>query len=209
MRLSRIKAVILAAVIALLSISVLVAGTFALFSDKTETNVHLQAATLDAKLYRTSVTGKRVDGNGVIVGYEDKTVVDLEQDGAALFDFSNVLPGVEQEVTLKIENHGTAAFDYFVSIVNVQATSDADKALLSQISITFTPNGGQAVEFSLGEYIEKGQNVKFGTLTSGETATSAEFKIKATFVDGGEIDNSAMGGKVVFDVSVEALQAAQ
>ena len=65
------------------------------------------------------------------------------------------------------------------------------------------------MEFSLGEYIEKGKNVKFGTLTSGETATSAEFKIKATFVDGGEIDNSAMGGKVVFDVSVEALQAAQ
>ncbi len=208
MRLTRMKAVVFAAVIALLSLSLLVAGTFALFSDKKESNVHLQAATLEAKLYRTLITGKKVNGSGSVVDFEDKTSVDLEKDDTALFALDKILPGVEQEITLRIENHGTAAFDYSVSVVNVQAESEADKALLSQMKITVTNSKGTVTEFYLSEYAQKGQNIPLGTLLGGEETAAEEFKIKASFIDSGEIDNSAMNAKAVFDLSVLALQSA-
>jgi len=109
---------------------------------------------------------------------------------------------------LSIENHGGVAFDYSVSVVNVAAESAADKALAQQLKIIVSPAEGEPEVFYLNEYEEKGQNLKLGTLAADESVTKAEFSVKVEFVSGETIDNSAMNGKAVFDLRVDAVQSA-
>lgn len=208
MRLTRMKAIVFSAVIALLSVSLLVLGTFALFSDSSESNVHLQAASLEARLYRTSLSGNRLGEDGTLKPFEESRRVDLEKEDSAIFSLENVVPGVEQTAVLSIENHGGVAFDYSVSVVNVAAESAADKALAQQLKITVSPAEGEPEVFYLNEYEEKGQNLKLGTLAADESVTKAEFSVKVEFVSGETIDNSAMNGKAVFDLRVDAVQSA-
>ena len=208
MRLTRMKAIVFSAVIALLSVSLLVLGTFALFSDSSESNVYLQAASLEARLYRTSLSGNRLEEDGTLKPFEESGRVDLEKEDSAIFSLENVVPGVEQTAVLSIENHGGVAFDYCVSVVNVAAESAADKALAQQLKITVSPAEGEPEVFYLNEYEEKGQNLKLGTLAAGESVTKAEFSVKVEFVSGETIDNSAMNGKAVFDLRVDAVQSA-
>lgn len=210
MRFSRTKAIVLSAVLALLSVGAVVAASFALFSDDSQSTVHLSAGTLEARLYRTNLSGTRMNGEGLLVAFEDDSEVDLTEAGdQTVFDLKNIVPGARQEAALRVENRGGIAFDYTVSVLFTLPETDAEAALAKQLTVTVTPGSGTPVSFALADAAEKGQNIALGRLNamSGQTPAQGAFTVEVSFAAGEGIDNSAMGAELHFDLLVRAVQA--
>ena len=216
MRFTRTKAIIIAAAAALLSAGLLIAATFALFSDSVKTVNHLQAGTLDVSLYKISETGVIADGNGIIPATaqtEDysSSPIDLEASEASVFSLGNCVPGVWQEVTLQIVNNGTVAFDYSVSLVVTSELTGSAALLAEQLMVTVSDADGNAVvpAFSLAVAQERGE-IALGSLTEANAAS--EFKVKVelpaneSVLDSGAEGSTIMGTQVDFDISVKAQQ---
>mgnify|MGYP000759577303 CR=1 FL=1 len=216
MRFTRTKAIIIAAVTALLSAGLLVAATFALFSDSVKVVNHLEAGTLDVSLYKISETSLIADEHGVIPAapvtkdYADAPI-DLEDSEASVFALGNCVPGIWQEVTLRIVNNGSVAFDYSVAIVVTSEIEGKTELLAEQLMVTVSNASGQEVvqPFSLAVAQERGA-IALGSLI--EANSSAEFKIKIALpANEGSLDSGAegatiMGARIDFDLSVKAQQ---
>lgn len=206
MRFSKAKAIALSAVVAMLCAALIVAASLAIFSDSAGSNVHLQAGTLDAGLWKTEVSGYIVGQDGNLAPYEESGLpVDLEKDGADIFQLSDVIPGVWQEAVLEVRNAGTVAFEYSVSIANIKADGQTAQNLLGRLLVTVTPSGGAAVSFLLKDAAQQGRNIPLGTLAAKANGT---FSVRAEFTDDGthEPPESLAGAEVSFDLTVSAVQ---
>lgn len=208
MRFSKAKAIVLSAVVTLLCAGLIVVASLAIFSDTADSNVHLQAGTLEAGLWKTEVAGYVVGEDGNLAEYtENDLPVDLEKDGSEIFQLTNIMPGLWQEVTLEVRNEGTVAFDYSVSMANIQADGQAAQALLGRLMITVTPSqsGVQPRSFLLKDAAEQGLNIPLGTLNAEANGT---FKVKVEFTDDGlqEPPEALANAEVQFDLTVTAVQ---
>ena len=216
MRFTRTKAIVVAAVAALLSAGLLVAASFALFSGSVKTVNHLQAGTLDVSLYKISETGVVADEYGVIPSqpetndYSDAPI-DMEASDTSAFALGNCVPGVWQEVTFKIVNNGTVAFDYSAELIVTSELTGKTQRLAQQLTVTVSKEDGTAAvqPFTLAVAQERGA-IALGSLI--EAGSSATFKIKVELpanessLDSGEENATIMGARIDFDISVKAVQ---
>ena len=207
----RPKAIIMALVVIVLCMSLIVGGTFALFTDKVTLNNHLQAGTLKITLIRTAHSYKILDRDG----YLATTAVSGEEVDAETLDNAFDLPAnaliAPQSVlsaTFKIQNKDTVAFSYSVSLVVKDSegeeidTTDPEllNALHEQLRVELTDLSGTHYlnESSEDLTVDGGSPV-----TVGQTAT---FTVTITFIDDTAINNLAQGQNAYFDIVVSATQ---
>ncbi len=214
------KTILLATIALCLSTALAVGGTYALFTDHTEVNQHLQAGTLKIGLERIAYRDHTLGDDGLMVTSEvNETVVDLRESAKSLFEVEGAVPTAWYESTLRVTNKGSVAFTYGVRIL---WTADADatetelareQALAEQLRITVTPQNAEPVSFMLAECAR--YDIDLGALLAGTNA--ATFTVKAEFVDDRVLnadptaeaakDNDlAQSARLDFDVQVYAVQ---
>lgn len=200
---SKIKVLITATFAIVGAVALLVAGTYALFSDSISIDNHLQAGTLKAKLERTSLNMVTLDPEtGYLVEHSDDEIKDftessmLSENIFGLEEDSLIVPTTFYEVTMKLSNDGSVAFDYTVNIV---LTSESN-ALAEQLKVTVDGDAENAKYLSDGETI-----LASGTLDKTEGSGFITFTIRIEFMNQNN-NNDAQDLKVDFDLMVKAIQ---
>lgn len=200
----KLRALLSAALMIMLSASIAVAGTYALFSDSVEVTNHLQAGTLKVGLERTNLTVRALDENGVLQTTTNANTVSFEEpNNSNIFDLDNKLiaPGAYSEATMQIKNKGNVAFVYSVQI-ELKENSDAE--LANQVNVW--------VKIGNGEYVNKGTLSDFAPanyiVTAGnhvDKNATESFMVKLEF-PGAESNNEAQAKSAYFDLIVFAEQ---
>lgn len=200
---SKIKVLIASAFAIVGAAALVVAGTYALFSDSISIDNHLQAGTLKAKLERTSLNMVTLDPEtGYLVEHSDDEIKDftessmLSENIFGLEEDSLIVPAAFYEVTMKLSNDGSVAFDYTVNIV---LTSESN-ALAEQLKVTVDGDAENAKYLSDGETI-----LASGTLDKTEGSSFITFTIRIEFMNQNN-NNDAQDLKVDFDLMVKAIQ---
>lgn len=200
---SKIKVLIASAFAIVGAAALIVAGTYALFSDSISIDNHLQAGTLKAKLERTSLNMVTLDPEtGYLVEHSDDEIKDftessmLSENIFGLEEDSLIVPAAFYEVTMKLSNDGSVAFDYTVNIV---LTSESN-ALAEQLKVTVNDDAENAKYLSDGETI-----LASGTLDKTEGSSFITFTIRIEFMNQNN-NNDAQDLKVDFDLMVKAIQ---
>ena len=200
----RTKAVVLSVIALAASVTVLIAATFALFSDSSKTTNHLEAGTLEAGLRQINVSGVALQEDGTLAEFSTATDIDLTTDDKRLFALENVCPGVEQTVRLKISNEGTTAFTYSVKVAELTAEGTASRSLASELKVVVKDGAGAVKgEFALDKYADAANDIALGSLLVGQ---EAEFTVTVLF-DRETGSNAAQTGDVTFDLTVTATQS--
>lgn len=212
----RPKAIILALVVIVLCISLIVGGTFALFTDKVTINNHLQAGTLKITLIRTAHSYKILDEDGYLattaVTSESKNVEDADFKNA--FDLpANALiaPQSELSATFEIQNNDTVAFSYSVQLVVTDSEGNeleiADFTELNkQLKLELTDASGNTVSRN-GDTESPANSITVSGAKIVEVDGSETFTVKLAFIDNTEINNLAQSQNAYFDIVVIATQA--
>ena len=142
---NRKRALIVAAAIILLSMTIITGMTWALFTDTQNVTNHLQAGDLKITLKRTELTKTTLNSQGFLVTEPtDKTVVtfsnptDNKQNVFGIETVNGkvtekVVPGSKFVATMQIENNSDVAFNYWVRIDC--KNEDVKKALASQLQV--------------------------------------------------------------------------
>lgn len=185
-------------------------AAWALFSDTEQASTHLEAGTLDAELWEMSESGVRLGADGSFEEYSEKTetnLSDVSLDDDTLFDLKGFIPGMYIQSDLEVRNVGDAPFTYSVSILDVTAETQADKALAEQTKVTVT-SGDTETSFFLDEVLSSEGQTKTIEIP-GEVVASekSDFSIKAEFVNDAA-NNDAKNGQLSFDIQVVAEQVA-
>ena len=183
-------------------------GTYALFTQTVTVNNHIVSGNLDVGLNRISYQEHVIDETtGKMVDKELNTeVIDLKQDGSALFDIKDAVPTSFYEATIQIINNGSVAIDYSAEIIFDQnSLTEQEKELANQIEIIIS-NETVSKTFKL---IDCASNkVDLDTLLKDNdplTLDAQTFKVRATFIDDLN-NNKAQSISVKFDLKVSAIQ---
>ncbi|MBG0762313.1 hypothetical protein IY230_01645 [Acholeplasma laidlawii] len=200
---SKIKVLIASAFAIVGAAALIVAGTYALFSDSISIDNHLQAGTLKVKLERTSLKWAELNPvTGYLVEQTDNEVKDftksstLTENVFGLEDEVLVVPNSFYEATLKLSNNGSVAFDYTVKIV---LTSNSN-ALAEQLKVTVDGDTVNAKLLSDGETI-----LVSGTMDKTVSNSAKSFTIRIEFINQND-NNDAQDLTVDFDLIVTAIQ---
>lgn len=212
------KSIALSMVGLLLSVTLLVAGTYALFSDSATMKTHLQAGTLDAQLLRKGYTTQSLDDKGYLQTdvHTDSPYLDVSNlpTNPSASNYVNVFgmdlddkisPTAEMSADMQIKNNGSVAFIYEIEILPV-AGSGAE--LLEQLTLSVTVNG-TTYQADAGELTLKGTPDSDGKVSADwhvPAGQSKDFTVTVTFADQAD-NNDAQGQTVVFDLTVKAVQA--
>lgn len=198
----------------LLSVVLLVVGTFALFTGKVETKNHLEAGSLEISLYREKLTTYNLKSDGTMdtEGQIDSVRKDFTnatvESVFGLDTNKNVLvaPTSKFIADMTVENHGSVAFSYWVEL---QLTSEVN-ILAEQLKVTVKSTDGT----ELGS-----ATLKDGLTVGGasgievvKVSASATFTVEVEFTNivnpTTESDNNYAKTQVVtFDLIVHATQA--
>ncbi len=213
----KIKRVLLVSCsIILLCMSIIIAMTYALYTDKLSVKNHFEAGQLNLTLQRTYLEYKAIDNSGksnVVIDdsvYDFTGKTDKNMFGMDAGDI-RIAPGSYFEAKLRIinddnpesTNYSNVAFTYSVEIVLLTEYN----ALADQLQVVVTNHKGESTTMRLSDLTD-GYQFEVGTLLAGEE--SEEFSVKVTFLDGassvGINNNAAMGKRAVFDLVVNAVQ---
>ena len=212
----RTRAVLLATVTLMLCISLIAAGTYALFTDDVKLTNHLQAGDLSITLKRTELVKTTLDTSGYLV----ENTVQSATDAAVNFTNSTrenvfgievnekVVPGSKFVAKMQIENQSDVAFGYWIEIICKDKTKGED--LAKQVKITVN-TGADKSDFVGNGLTVKGANDSYiDQLAIGATATftvTLEFLDSAIASNNIEENNLAQGEELDFDLVVHAVQA--
>ncbi len=205
--------------------SLIVGGTYALFTDTVDVNTHLKAGNLDVTLKCTKYSYTVLTEDGIMKTVDADTCPDLSTN-KPLFKDMKAVPTTKHTATVFIGNAGSTAFTYGVRITWNGVTSDNDKALANQIKITIVNTMGTLLDtsddvtktFMLANCESADNDFNLGYLLAGENNETAgegnNIIITAEFLDDGRpgVDtnviknNDAMNGEVTFDIQVYAVQ---
>ncbi|MBQ6980766.1 MAG: hypothetical protein IJQ07_09060 [Clostridia bacterium] len=214
----RPKAIILALVVIVLCMSLIVGGTFALFTDKVTLSNHLQAGTLKITLIRTAHSYKILDNKG----YLATTAVADEEKNVEAADFGNafglpenalIAPQSELSATFEIRNNDTVAFNYSVKLIVTDSTGAeleiADFTKLNeQLKLELTDASGNTVSRN-GDTDSPANNITVNGANVVEVGGSETFTVKLTFIDDTAINNLAQDQNAYFDIVVSATQVTE
>ncbi len=213
-----LKSIAFAMIGLLLSVTLLIAGTYALFSDSATMKTHLQAGTLDAQLLRKGYTTQSLDANGYLQTdvHTDSPYLDVSNlpTDVNASNYVNVFgmdlndriaPTAQMSADMQIKNNGSVAFVYEIEIVPV-AGYGAD--LLDQLSLSVTVNG-TTYGAEAGVLVLKGTPDQEGKVPADWhvfAGQAKDFTVTVSFADQAD-NNDAQDQTVVFDLTVKAVQA--
>ncbi len=204
----RIRTLALSMIVLCISCTIVVGGTFALFSDTDTVSNHLSAGSLDIALDRTEYREYVLAKDGTMTLSAPNTDrIDYATDEKVLFNMVSAVPSSWYQATLEIANEGNTAYDYSVRVLwNTDGKATSEQITFAQqIRITITSdkidNAEHTVSFMLSECANN--TVSLGYMLKG--ADPESFTIKAEFVDD-ENNNAAMRVTLDFDVQVLATQ---
>lgn len=202
------KTLIMSLIITLLALTLLIGGTFALFSDKVTVNNHLAAGSVDVGFEQISYQEYSHKGEGGLLKLTtNDTVIDLTKNGSSVFNIVSAAPGNWFCAQLKVSNIGTIAFDYSVKILwDNKLQDDTMLALADQIKIEILNEEMTSINsFLLSSCNEVESITNVGrVLTNG----SQTFYVKAEFLS--LDDNNQVQGKAInFDLELNAVQVTE
>lgn len=204
------KALLYVCIALLLTTSLAVGVSYALFTDSVEVQNHLEAGTLDVTLERTSLEYTFLNEEGYLVtkteGALDLTEATKENVFGLDTTTTKIVPGSYFDAKLAIGNNGNVAFDYSVEIKLLTKDEELANALAKQLKVTITDAEGKAVaEYMLSDlHGEANCEVKAGHMKANETKHN--FGVKVEFVHHAD-NNDAKSQEVAFDLIVSAVQA--
>ncbi len=204
------KALLYVCIALLLTTSLAVGVSYALFTDSVEVQNHLEAGTLDVTLERTSLEYTFLNEEGYLVtkteGALDLTKATKENVFGLDTTTTKIVPGSYFDAKLAIGNNGNVAFDYSVEIKLLTKDEELANALAKQLKVTITDAEGKAVaEYMLSDlHGEANCEVKAGHMKANETKHN--FGVKVEFVNHAD-NNDAKSQEVAFDLIVSAVQA--
>ena len=213
------KAIILSAVLALMSAIILITASVALFSDSVTVVNYLQAGTLEIGLARVQLNGRTADENGVLTVSSNMERVDLtdaqtDDPDDNVFTFGEQsIPGTWQEATLEIENRGSVAFDYSVAFffAETPAENSAAARLADKLLVTVTAGEGNVLteaNTTLAQIVEQGA-VSVGSITAANETQTFKLKVELPLEEGVLDDGTGetiMSGALSFNITVMARQ---
>lgn len=192
------KVIIISCITILVCLSLIIVGTYALFSQTVNIENHLQAGTLKVKLERTNLIWVELNVDGYLEENQDSTVKDFTsptfENIFGIEDGVLVVPGCYYEASMRLTNDGSVAFDYIVKIV----LKSASNKLAEQIKVIVDGDDANKKALSIGE-----NTVSSGTID--KTDASKAFTVKIVFEED-QYNNAAQNLTVDFDLVVEAIQ---
>ncbi len=202
------------------SVSLLVAGSYALFTDEITVKNHLRAGKLEAKLERVGLTATtftqegcmqnvilQEEGVDVAVDFTYKT----EENIFGFLETDKIAPTCERTAIMQLKNNGDVRYSYWVEVYlpNGKTATAADKELSKQLEITVITKTA-----TITKRLADGLSVGSETEPLGGVAIGAteRFSVSITFLSDvdyiGEMNNNAaQGGTVQFDFVVHVVQA--
>ncbi len=222
MRESKVRTMLLASVMIMLCTSVIVGGTYALWSDQVSVKNHLSAGSLKVELKRTYLEKFALDSEGS--GHLTKTVDDKETSTTAnMFGISNddvIVPSTYYAARLKLTNSGDVAINYVVSI---EVDKNSDVELAKQIIVhvgdkqkaIFDESNGYSMspnDTDCQYLVKETNNGKIDYLTNEIGSGSlnkkqeTEFWVEVLYLDLNN-NNDSQNQKLSFDIYVDATQA--
>ncbi|MGN1099501.1 MAG: TasA family protein [Christensenellales bacterium] len=197
----RVRTMLLSMIVVCLSLTLVIGGTYALFSDQVTVNNHLAAGSLDVGLQRISYQACEIGSNGMLsTGTANTTTVDLTADNSSLFSVDKAVPGSWYQADIRVSNNGDVAFDYGVRILwDSASATPAQTTLAGQIRITVSVGSTQMAQFVLTDL----EDVDLGSILADGAAQV--FTVKAEFVNSEE-NNAAQQSSLDFDLQVYAVQ---
>jgi len=192
------KVIIISCITILVCLSLIIVGTYALFSQTVNIENHLQAGTLKVKLERTDLIWVELNVDGYLEENQDSTVKDFTSPTSenifGIEDGVLVVPGCYYEASMRLTNDGSVAFDYIVKIM----LKSASNKLAEQIKVIVDGDDANKKALSIGE-----NTVSSGTID--KTDASKAFTVKIVFEED-QYNNAAQNLTVDFDLVVEAIQ---
>ena len=210
------RSVLLTVLTLMLCVALVAGGTYALFSDDVTLQNHMQAGTLDVKLYRTKLVAKALNpATGLLTdGTPDTRRIDFsdpDNNSENVFGLTSndkIVPGCMYTATMEIVNETDVAFGYWISFVyDGQSYTGKDLKLAEQLEVTVAviDENGNATDVPLGS-----EDDPVGILTKEAGKDKAAFTISVKFQNlEHEVNNLAKNGAIDFDVIVHAVQVTE
>ena len=214
---ARRRDILISCSIILLCLAIVVGVSYALFTDSVSVQNHLQAGTLDVKLYRTNLKYNVLDNeDGYFNEITDNSTVEFTNStNENIFGINTqnakIAPGSYFEADLKLENNGDVAFTYGVKIKMLNDT-DNEYDLEDQLMVTITQdrNGNGTIEAEEKTYaplrsFTSDTPYAFGEMAADDNAQS--FNVKIEFQNlANDVNNKAQTETAAFDLIVIATQ---
>ena len=202
----KLNVLLLALAMVALSIGLIIAGTYAIFTEQISTTNHLQAGELKATLVREKLITRNLTADGDLEDSEDDRdkdfTVKTDDNIFGLTSETKIVPGSSFTAEMALTNSGDVAFYYWIEI---KVDANSDESLAAQLKLTITPDGGTATAQYLSEGFTVGQNGGIATVSAKSTA---RFKVTILFEDIEEEENNKSQEKEgSFDLIVHAIQA--
>ncbi len=211
----RMKTLLLSCLSIVLCIMVLVAGSFALFTDAARVENHLQAGKLDVTLERIALTTTKLNTNGYMDTVDEQTTadepVDFSEGGGNVFGLSQnevIVPCTVLQATMRISNNSDVAFGYWIEFV-----SRGDSVFCEQLKISVTPENGNTITKYLSDSVTLGSETETLAILAA-TGEAKTFVIKVEFENildpttdaSGRDNNNAQNKEAWVDIIVHATQ---
>lgn len=198
------RALILSGIALLLCVTLMAAGSYALFSDTVTGSAHLQAGTLDITMKRTSLVTNTLDSTTGYMTENRNTTPALAENLDNLFDLTEstrIAPGSSFTATLSIENNSDVAFTYWAEIVN---SENSNSNLSEQLKVTVTV-GDNTYEGTLsdGRITVGSASAPIGEMAKGQAAQSFTVTVEFLTLNTNDL---AQNETVDFDLVVYAVQ---
>lgn len=199
------RILVLSLVTVMLALAVVVAATYALFSETVTIHNHLQAGTLKVQLYRTSLTTNLLDDEGKLTVKTTTGDKEFTDNSENLFDLGAndvLVPTSSVSADMELRNSGDVAVGYYVQLV---ITDGEDTALAQQLKLTVTAPGKTATAAVKDGLMVGSASNYIATVAKGavgEFTVTVEFENKEN-----SVNNQAKTEGLSFDLIVYAIQA--
>ena len=201
---SKVRTLLMTCVMIMLCATMIVGGTYALWSDNVTVENHLSSGIFNVKLERISLTKTYLNNETgyLVTTTPNTTIVDFTNTNTAddnVFGIRNekVVPCSEYEAKLRLTNNGDVAFTYDV-IIKLTSTSNA---LAEQLKVYIDGED----KGTLDQYVANGQAI-IATQTMAKNQLAKEFTVKIQFINDNNVNNDAQDKEVMFDLLVNAVQ---
>jgi len=215
----KINTLLLSAVTLLMSVTLMIAGSFALFTDTVTIQNSLQAGELKVTLVRASVTTSVLQDNGVVENVTDgadKSFADLATE--SVFGFAEddkLVPGIYSEAAFVIANESDVAFGYYVKVElddaeNVKLAEQMNVTIVTGLTVSGDKTNYECATNADVKTFEKKLNEGLTVGAEGDFIGTVEvgkmqgFSIRLTFDEGASKDY--MNLETGFKVTIYAIQ---
>lgn len=198
-----------------LCIALIVAGSYALYTDGVTVKNHLVAGSMQVKLERTNLISTKLDTDGYLTTTEsnptdDETLYvdfsgETEENVFGLGASEKLVPCSSYTAEMLLSNESDVAFSYWIEIRLTEGYEDT--ALAKQLKLTVTVEGeANGIEKTLDQGLTVGgESAPVGVVVVG---ASQAFTVTVSFEDL-DTNNEAQAQEVQFDLLVRATQVTE